>query len=339
VISSHNRTSRLAIAAVISLALVSTACGKKDKTTPAASATPTTVASTTTSSSAAATSSAASTPATSDSSSAAYPSDASSSSSAAAGADLAAKVPDTIKADGKIVVGTDSTYAPSEFLDPDGKTIVGFDVDLFNAVAAKLGLQAQFVTAPFDAIIPGVESGKYEIGVSSFTINPERKKAANMVSYFQAGTQWAAKTDNPTGITPDNACGKKVAVQKSTVQVDDLTARSKKCTAAGSKGITIDQYPGQDTATAAVVSGKDDAVLADSPVVAYAVSKTEGKLALLGDIYDSAPYGYVVKKSDADFAQTVADALKAVIADGSYKTALAKWGVDAGAITDPAVNP
>jgi polar amino acid transport system substrate-binding protein len=308
------------------------ACGKKDKTTPAASTTPTTAASSTASSSAPSSSPA------SESSSAAATSE-TPSSSAASGEDLAAKVPDAIKADGKIAVGTDSTYAPSEFLDPDGKTIVGFDVDLFNAVAAKLGLQAQFVTAPFDAIIPGVESGKYEIGVSSFTINPERKKAANMVSYFQAGTQWAAKTDNPTGITPDNACGKKVAVQKSTVQVDDLTARSKKCTAAGSKGITIDQYPGQDTATAAVVSGKDDAVLADSPVVAYAVSKTEGKLALLGDIYDSAPYGYVVKKSDADFAQTVADALKAVIADGSYKTALAKWGVDAGAITDPAVNP
>jgi polar amino acid transport system substrate-binding protein len=248
-------------------------------------------------------------------------------------------VPDAIKQDGKIIVGSDSTYAPSEFLDKDGKTIIGFDVDLFNAVAAKLGLKAEFQTAPFAAIIPGVNSGKYEIGVSSFTVNDERKKVANMVSYFSAGTQWAAKTENPTGIQPDDACGKRVAVQKDTVQVDDLAARSKKCKDAGKKAITADQYPGQDTATAAVISGKDDAVLADSPVMAYAVSQSGGKLALLGDIYDSAPYGYVIKKDQADFAKAIADALKAVIADGSYKTALSKWGVEAGGITDPAVNP
>jgi polar amino acid transport system substrate-binding protein len=252
---------------------------------------------------------------------------------------LAAKVPAAIKADGKIVVGTDSTYAPNEFLAADGKTIQGFDVDVFNAVAAKLGLTAQFVTAPFDNIIPSVGSGKYEIGVSSFTVNPDRKKTVDMVSYFQAGTQWGAKAGNPLKIDPDNACGKKIAVQKSTVQVDDVTARSKKCTSAGQPKITIDQYQGQDEATAAVVSGKDDAMLADSPVVAYAVKQTNEQLELLGSIYDSAPYGYVLKKGQGDFAQTIADALKAVITDGSYAAALKKWGVDQGAITDPKVNP
>jgi polar amino acid transport system substrate-binding protein len=252
---------------------------------------------------------------------------------------LAAKVPAAVKADGKIVVGTDSTYAPNEFLAADGKTIQGFDVDLFNAVAAKLGLTAQFVTAPFDNIIPGVDSGKYEIGVSSFTINADRKKTVDMVSYFQAGTQWGTKTGNPAAVDPNNACGKKIAVQKGTVQVDDLTAKSKTCTSAGKAKITIDQYQGQDTATAAVVSGKDDAMLADSPVIAYAVKQTAGKLELLGAIYDSAPYGYVLKKAQGELAQAIADALKAIIADGSYTAALTKWGVEQGAITDPKVNP
>jgi polar amino acid transport system substrate-binding protein len=250
---------------------------------------------------------------------------------------LAAKVPDTIKADGKIVVGTDSTYAPSEFLAADGKTIQGFDIDVFTAVAAKLGLKAEFVTAPFDNIIPSVGSGKYEIGVSSFTINTDRKKQVDMISYFQAGTQWASKSGN--SINPDDACGKKVAVQKGTVQVDDLTARSKKCTDASKPKITIDQYQAQSDATAAVVSGKDDAMLADSPVVAYAVKQTNEQLQLVGEIYDSAPYGYVVKKGQGDFSQAIADALKAVIVDGSYNQALEKWGVGQGAVSDPKVNP
>src|SRR5215469_12436573 len=160
--------------------------------------------------------------------------------SATVDAALAAKVPASIKSAGKIVIGTDSTYAPSEYLDTDGKTVIGFDVDLFNAVAGKLGLKTEWQSAKFDDIIPGVGTGKYNIGVSSFTINADREKQVTMVSYFSAGTQWASKTG--AAIDPDNACGKKVAVQTGTVQVDDITARSKKCTDGGKTAITIDQY-------------------------------------------------------------------------------------------------
>jgi polar amino acid transport system substrate-binding protein len=253
--------------------------------------------------------------------------------------DLAAKVPDAIASDGKLTVGSDTSYAPSEFIDKDGETIVGFDVDLFKAVAQKLGLEADFQTASFDSIIAGVGSGKYEVGVSSFTINPERMQQANMISYYSAGTQWATKKGNPEKVDLDNACGLSIAVQKATVQVDDITARSDKCKSAGKDAITIDQYEGQDEATAAVVSGKDVAMLADSPVSAYAVDQTNGQLELLGDIYDAAPYGYVVAKDQTDFAQAIADAVKSLIDDGTYETVLKKWGVEGGAIDDPTVNP
>jgi polar amino acid transport system substrate-binding protein len=253
---------------------------------------------------------------------------------------LAAKVPAAIKSDGKVLIGTDASYAPNEFLDTDGKTVIGWDVDLFNAVAAKLGLKTEYQSATFDAIIPGVQSGKYEMGISSFTINPERKQQVTMVSYFSAGTQWGTKTGNPTGVQPDDACGKKVAVQTNTVQdTEDLPKRQEQCKSAGKPAITVDRYQRQDQATASVVSGKDDAMLADSPVLAYAVKQTNGQLELLGDIYDAAPYGYVIKKDQTEFAQAVADAAQALITDGTYKTILEKWGVQAGAIDNPAVNP
>ena len=158
-----------------------------------------------------------------------------------------------------------------------------------------------------------------------------------MVSYFTAGTQWATKTG--ATISADDACGKKIAVQTSTVQADDIAARSKKCTGAGQAKITVDQYQAQSDATNAVVTGKDDAMLADSPVCAYAVKQTNGQLALVGEIYDSAPYGYVVPKAQTEFGAAIEAALEALIADGTYKTVLSKWGVEAGGITDPAVNP
>jgi polar amino acid transport system substrate-binding protein len=259
--------------------------------------------------------------------------------SVAADPALAAKVPDAIKADGKITAGTEATYAPAEFLDPDGKTVIGFDIDLFKAVAARLGLTADFQQSTFGAIIPGVGTGKYEAGVSAFTVNKERIQQANMVTYFSAGTQWAVRKGNPAGVSVDHPCGKNIAVQKDTVQLDDITARSTACTSAGKPAVNIHPYPGQDAAANAVVSGKDDAMLADSPVVAYAVKQTDGQLETLGDIYDSAPYGYVVAKPNTQFAEALRGAVQSLIDDGTYLKILENWGVQSGAIKTSQINP
>ena len=250
---------------------------------------------------------------------------------------LAAMVPDKIKSDGVITIGVDASYPPNEFLAQDGKTVVGWDRELFDAVAAKLGLKTTWTAAPFDNIIPGVQSGKYEAGVSSFTINNERKQAVTMISYFTAGTQWFAKPGS--GVQPDNACGKKIAVQRGTIQVDDIQARSKECTDAGKPEIAIDQYQRQDQATAAVVSGKDEAGLADSPIAAYAVKQTKGQLELLGDIYEAGPYGFVVQKESTELADAISQATAAVMKDGTYTKILQKWGVQGGAVTSSEVNP
>jgi polar amino acid transport system substrate-binding protein len=250
---------------------------------------------------------------------------------------LAAKVPADIKSAGTLTIGADASYAPNEYLAPDGNTVIGWDVDLFNAVAAKLGLKTQWQNAKFTTIIPAVESGKYNFGVSSFSINAEREAQVTMVSYYNAGTQWAQKAGG--SVDPNNACGKKVAVQTGTVQADDVTARSKKCTSAGKSAITIDQYQLQSDATSAVVTGKDEAMLADSPISAYAVKQTNGQLALVGSVYDAALYGYVLPKDQTDFAGAVAGAVKELIADGTYNQILTKWGVQIGAITNPTVNP
>jgi polar amino acid transport system substrate-binding protein len=247
------------------------------------------------------------------------------------------KLPAKIKSSKKIVVGTDASYAPNEFFADNGTTIQGADVDLFNAVAAKMGVKPDYRNANFDSIIVGVTSGKYDIGISSFTINATRLKQVNMTSYYNAGTQWATQKGNPKGVSPDNACGKTIAVQRATVQdTDDLPARQAKC---GSNKIKVLRFTGQDQATAAVVSGRADAMLADSPVTQYAVKQTSGKLETLGKVYDSAPYGYVVPKDEQQFAQVLADALDQVKQDGSYEKALTKWGIQSGGISQFQVNP
>jgi polar amino acid transport system substrate-binding protein len=261
------------------------------------------------------------------------------SSPANSGPDLSGALPAKIKSAGKIVVGVDASYPPNEFLQ-GGTTVAGMDVDLFNAVAQKFGVTVQYQPAGFDTIITGVQGGKYDVGVSSFTINDKRKQVVNMVSYFNAGTLWATAKGNPKGVNPDDACGKTIAVQKGTTQLeDDMPKRQAKCKADGKPAINLVVREKQDQATADLAGGKADAMLADSPVVLYAIQQTQGKIEQLGQIYDAAPYGYVIPKAETQFAQAIVEALKSVAADGTYQSTLKKYNNESGAITDFALNP
>lgn len=252
---------------------------------------------------------------------------------------LKAMLPDSVKSSGTIKVGIDPTYAPNEFLDADGKTVKGMDVDIFNAVAGKLGMKVEYIPAGFDTIILGVSSGKFDAGVSSFTINADRQQQVNMIQYFNAGTQWVTQKGNPKKVDPNNACGLNIGVQQGVVQIDDLNARSKACTDAGKPAINIGIDPDQGKVTAGVVSGKYDAMLADSPIGLYAVKQTGDKLESVGDIYDAAPYGFVVPKDQASFAEAISKALMDLEKSGDYKKALEAWGNESGAVNEFPVNP
>ncbi|UOE22229.1 ABC transporter substrate-binding protein [Thermobifida halotolerans] len=253
--------------------------------------------------------------------------------------ELAAMVPDEIAEDGVITIGVDSEYPPAEFLDTDGQTVIGFDVELFDAVAGKLGLETDWQSAPFDSIITGVDSGKYDVGVSSFTITAERLENVTMVSYLVVGTQWFGLAGNPEGVDPDDACGKRIAVQVGTIQVDDIQARNDRCVEEGKEPIEIQQFESQTQATSSVVSGQSDASLADLPVAAYAIEQTGQELETYGEQYEAAPYGVVVPKEDTELAEVIRAGFAAVMEDGTYDEILAEWGIQGGGIETPEVNP
>jgi polar amino acid transport system substrate-binding protein len=248
---------------------------------------------------------------------------------------IANTVPEAIKSSGKLIVGVNIPYAPNEFKDPSGK-IVGFDVDLMNAIAATLGLKAEFREADFAKIIPAIQGDTFNVGMSSFTDTKEREQTVDFVTYFSAGILWAQKPG--AGIDPNNACGKKVSVQATTTEeTDELPAKSKACTDAGKPAIDIIKFDGQDAATNAVVLGQADAMSADSPVTLYAIKQSNGKLEAAGDIADAAPYGWPVKKG-SPLAQSLKQALEHLIENGQYKQIASNWGVEKGTIDKPVIN-
>jgi polar amino acid transport system substrate-binding protein len=251
---------------------------------------------------------------------------------------IAAEVPAATKSKGTIVVATFPHYAPDEFIGSDGKT-VGMDPDLGKALAGVMGLKIKVVNTSFDRIIPGVASGKYDLGMSSFTDTKQREKTVDFVTYFKAGTSFFTNATGGLVIQhglPD-LCGHSVAVARGTTQQRDATAQSAKCKAAGKAGVKVFVYPNLNAVSLAVKRGRGRIGMADSPVAAYLVVTSNGQFKLTGTPYNEAPYGIAIQKGSM-MAKPVLDAVKVLMADGAYRAILTRWYILSGAITNPQIN-
>jgi polar amino acid transport system substrate-binding protein len=247
-------------------------------------------------------------------------------------------VPAAIRKKGTLVVAADASYAPNEFIGSDGHTVVGMDPDLAQAIGAILGLKMDVVNANFAGIIPGLASGKYDIGMSSFTDTLARQKVVDFVTYFSAGTSFFVKSQGgPMIASLADLCGYTVSVETGTTEQSDATAQAAKCKKEGKPAVTVRAYPDQNSANLALSSGRAQVGMADSPVAAYQVKQSHGQFKLVGKPYGTAPYGIAVPKGSG-MAMPILAALKLLIADGDYLAILKSWGIQAGAITHPVIN-
>ncbi|AQA06675.1 protein kinase [Mycobacterium sp. MS1601] len=248
---------------------------------------------------------------------------------------IAATLPADVSATGRLVVGVNVPYAPNEFRDTSGE-LVGFDVDLMNAVARVLGLEPDYRETAFETIMPSVQSGAFDLGMSSVTDTRAREESVDFVTYFEAGTLWAQRPGG--GVDPDDACGLRVGVAFGTLQeTDEIPAKSDTCVAAGRSPVEKVIYTSQDDVTAALMSGAVDAMSADSPVTGFAVKLSGGSLEIAGEVFDSAPYGWPVEKG-SPLAESLRQALEHIMVTGEYRTIATMWGVEKGMIDEPMIN-
>jgi polar amino acid transport system substrate-binding protein len=278
------------------------------------------------------TSSAAAAPTSSSSSASGTGTAASSSAAPGANAAVAKLVPSSIKSKGTITVAADASYPPNEFVGPDGKTVVGMDADLMKALGTAMGVKVNVVNETFDSIIPGLASGKYDVGASSFTDTKEREKTVDFVDYFIAGESFFTKASGGTTVNGlSDICGKTVAVEKGTTEESDAQAQSAKCKKAGKGAVSVQSFNDQNGANLALSSGRAQLGFADSPVADYQVKKSGGQFKLVGASIANAPYGLAVPKKSG-LAQPMLAALKVLMSNGKYKAILTHWGIESGAI-------
>ena len=236
-------------------------------------------------------------------------------------------------ADGVLTVGTNPPFAPFEFKDSDG-SIIGVEMDLAHAVAQVLELEFRPVEQDFSMILPAVQAGQIDLGASGFTDTEERRENFDFINTLYAGIQWAALAKGPHDVDPSNPCGLTIAVQRTTVsETDDLRPKQEACDG----NLTILPYDTSDNAALAVLMGRADALSADSPVSAWSVNRSDGRMEMVGEMFDAAPYGFAVPK-DSDLGPAIAAAFQHLIDTGVYAEILAQWGVDEGLADHAMIN-
>lgn len=257
---------------------------------------------------------------------------------------LKSMLPADVQKSGQITIATNPPYAPMESFDTDtsavSTTLIGADIDLGRAIGQVLGVKVKFVTAPFADIIPDVADGHEDLGMSALTVTAARTKVVDFVSYLTAGTKVLVKAGNPKDVSgADDLCGLEVGVEHDTVQVTQLASWSKTCTSSQKPAISVKKYDTQPKADDALRDGRVQAVVADSPVVDYAVKKHDDTFAAAGDAVEEAPYGIAVKQGSGDFTKALQSAINNLIEDGTYKAILDEWGISSGAIDKSEINP
>ncbi|OHQ52525.1 ABC transporter substrate-binding protein [Corynebacterium sp. HMSC070H05] len=249
--------------------------------------------------------------------------------------EIAAMVPPEIAADGVLNVGANPPFAPFEFKDSTGQ-VIGVEMDIARALAGVMGMDFDVADMDFSMILPAVSSGSLDAGASGFTDNEERRQTFDFINFLYAGIQWAAAPG--ADVDPNDACGLTVSVQRTTVsETDDVRPKSEACEAAGKDPITVLAFDTADNAALATLVGRADAYSADSPVTAWAVERSDGKMEMIGDMFDGAPYGIAVPKGSA-LAPAMAAAMQHLIDTGDYQRILAQWNISTGLLDQALIN-
>ncbi|QFQ02211.1 Glutamine-binding periplasmic protein precursor [Corynebacterium urogenitale] len=244
---------------------------------------------------------------------------------------IAALVPDKIAQRGSITVGANTPYAPSQFKDSNGN-IIGYEVDLIKAAGSVLGLDVTVRQMDFSLILPAISAGTLDAGASAFTDTEERQENYDFVDFFNFGSAWATQPGNEGNVDPANACGMTVAVQKGTYSdTDEVQGKSDDCVAQGKEPINKLVYATADAAANATILKRAEAYSSDSPVISYAVTRSEGRLVQAGELFDEAQFGWAVDKG-APLGPALAAALQKLIDTGDYERILQPWGLEEGAI-------
>jgi polar amino acid transport system substrate-binding protein len=218
-----------------------------------------------------------------------------------------------IKKSGTIKIATEGAFPPFNLL--KGKELTGFEVDLANELARGLGLKVQWITQPFDNLLIGLKSDRYDFVIASHGITPERAKAVDFSNpHYCTGGAIVTKPGGPMTAAALN--GKSVAVQVGTTYLENVRKVS---------GVTdVKTFPKDTDAQAALMAGRADAWVGDKFTGIELVKAQKGKV-VQGALLFNERIGMAVQKGNASLLKELNAALTKSLSDGSYAKLSGKY--------------
>ncbi|MGW1727965.1 ABC transporter substrate-binding protein [Streptomyces sp. NPDC002306] len=236
-----------------------------------------------------------------------------------------------------VAVAVGGTPPGTTYLD-DGRTLAGQDIDFIHAVAKVLGLDLTTEQAGFEAILPALDSGKYDFGVSNFGVTDERRASIDFVTYINDGQGFATRADSGLAEVTDlrQLCGLDIATGAGTTFETTLEKNAHVCADAGKKAYHVQTYSDPSAIWSSVQQGRSDVVMSTINGLRYAVAHQPGLKFL--DEYHRLDVGFAFKKG-TKLAPAFQAAVDRLIADGTYGRILEKWGTTGSAITKSEISP
>ena len=217
--------------------------------------------------------------------------------------------------EGKLTMATNAAFPPYEFI--EGDKIVGIDAEVAQAIADKLGLELEIVDTEFDSIIPGVQSGKFDMGMAGMTVTDERLQTVNFSDSYAKGVQVIIVKEDSTiasvdDINENTKIGCQVATTGSIYAQDDYGTDA------------VQEFSKGADAVQALVAGKVDCVIIDNEPAKAFVAENEG-LKILETTYVEEDYAICFNKESTELQEKVNAALKELIADGTVEKIVNKY--------------
>lgn len=247
-----------------------------------------------------------------------------------------AAAPKALLDKGNLVIVMDTSAPPVHFSRDGSTTPVGLDADLGVAIAEVLGLTPNVVAAQFDAIMPGLAAGKYDVAVEQMTPTKQRLEVLDFVNYGMVGDGLLVAKGNPLGITATSLCGKRIGVLKGAYQdVNRVAELDGDCAKSGQPNIQKMTYPDMQAPVLALQSGRIDGALIDGPAASYV--STQSEQVEMSEEIKKTTVGIATPKGN-HLVDAMEAALKALKEQGVYQKIFEKWNMKSNTVDVFSVN-
>lgn len=258
-----------------------------------------------------------------------------------------AALPAAVRDGGVLRVGNINAVSPPIQFGPDNDPahLQGVEVDLRDAAAKVLGLTVQSQIGTFDSILPGLQSGKYDVGQGNFGVTEARKATIDFTTYYDDGfgflgsaapDAWAPDGGTVTALVPD-LCGRRIGTGVGTTFITKLEDQAAQCAAQGLAPYTVSTYTDAAAYTLALQQGRLDVFVSSAISMQYSAQTRPQVLRYLGRV-NAEHVGFATRKGSG-LAEPLQLAVAQVMASGLYEQILAAWGVSGAAIPESQVNP